>query len=207
MFLYLVGTITTLNPSFATNLAIAEKLPKFTSVEVYINSGGGRIDEAFNFGRALSHLNATCYVQYAASAAFQVVIPACRKIIMVKDTKLDFHGTTFCIEGMRDTQDMLNDLRTSLKVNVIMADLMESYWGPAVCSAEIKKNYPELGQFPCSVSHMTVESMLTPQTFMSTFPKAASRVTIVAKENFPVIVKVPVMKDVKPDTNSKCEVY
>jgi len=207
MFLYLVGTITSLNPSFATNLAAAEKLPKLSPVVVYINSNGGRIDEAFNFGRALSYLNATCYVEYAASAAFQVVMPACRTIIMLNTTTLDFHGTTFCIEGMRDTQNMLNDLRTSLKVNTLMSDLMTSYWGDAVCNADMKKNLPELANFPCAVSHMTAESSLTPQTFMTTFPKAAHRVTIVPKNMFPVFKKTPVVKDIKPDPTSKCEVY
>jgi ATP-dependent protease ClpP protease subunit len=207
MFLYLVGTITTLNPSFAANLANAEKLPKFSNVEVYISSNGGRIDDAFKFGRALSLLNATCYVEYAASAAFQVVMPACRKIIMVKTSRMDFHGTTFCIEGMRDTANMLEDLRTSLKINALMADLMEGYWGQAVCSAEIKKNFPELNNFPCSVTHMTAESALTPQEFMAIFPQAAKRVTIVPRELFPTIVKLPAVNDVKPQPNSKCEVY
>lgn len=207
MFLYLVKTITTLNPSFATNLAIAEKLPKLLPVEVYINSHGGRIDDAFKFSRALSFLNATCYVENAASAAFQVVMPACRKIIMVKTTTLDFHGTTFCIEGMRDTQNMLNDLRTSLKVNTLMSNLMTFYWGDAVCTTDIKKNYPELANFPCAVTHMTAESSLTPQTFMTTFPNAAHRVTIVPKDMFPVLKKIPIVNDVKPDPTSKCEVY
>lgn len=208
MFLYLIGTITTLNPSFVNNLAAAEKLPKLTPVAVYIDSNGGLINEAFKFGKALSHLNTTCYVKYAASAAFQIVMPACRQIIMVKESLLDFHGTAFCIEGIRDTQEMLNDLRTSLQVNSVMSDLMEGYWGEAVCSAELKKNYPELNNFPCAVTHMVSETELTPQTFMSTFPKAAHRVTIVPRELFPIVNKGPkLLVPKKPGSTSKCEEY
>jgi len=205
MILYVIGTISLLNPSFKTAKDAALLIPKGTAVSIYLNSPGGRIDEGFEFGRVLAHLNATCYVKYAASAALEVIMPACQKIVLMPESRLVFHSATWCIQGMRDTADMLADLRTGLSISATMATLSEKLWGDAVCSKEINAKYPELAKFSCAVRHMMNETELTGSQFTAIFPGVATRVKIITKEVFPNIPDPEASGTMKSST--ECEQY
>lgn len=207
MILFVVGTITTLNPSFKESLDIAKKLPANSAVDVYINSSGGRIDEAFYLGRELVRLNATCYVKLAASAAFEVVLPACRRLVITKETRFIFHSATTCVEAMVDTADALADLRLKLQINAQMASLMESTWGPGLCTKGLKDKYPEIKQLSCSVIHMLDETELTGLELTRIFPGAANRINLAPKEAFPSIPAANDPIQSAPNANFTCEVY
>jgi len=204
MILYVIGAISTLNQSFTTAKEAALLYPKGSQVSVYINSPGGSINEGLVFGMAISHLNATCFVKYAGSATLEVILPACQKIVLMPESKLQFHSATWCIQGMRSTSDILEYVRRGLKVSSAMAAIMEDSWGPAACSKEINAKYPELSSFNCSLRHMIDETALTGSQFKVLYPGAAKRVTILPKEQFPQIPKIPVEKKRNP---KECEVF
>jgi len=209
MFLYVIGVISTTNPSFKSAKEAAKLYPPHSQISVYIDSQGGLIDEAYEFGKALSVLRPTCFVKNAASAALEVIMPACQKIVLMPESTLQFHSATWCIQGMRSTADILKDLRQGLAVSVFMAELMENLWGPAVCSKEINAKYPELSSFNCSLRHMIDETSLTGSQFTVLYPGAAKRVTILPKEKFPQIKKIPVEEGAieKKRHPKECEVF
>jgi len=204
MIIYVIGVISTLNQSFTTAKEAALLYPKGSQVTVYINSPGGNIAEGLEFGMALSHLNATCFVKYAGSATLEVIMPACQKIVVMSESKFQFHSATWCVQGMRSTSDILEYVRRGLTVSSAMAAIMEDSWGPAACSKEINAKYPELSSFNCSLRHMVDETALTGSQFTVLYPGAAKRVTILPKEKFPQIPKMPVEKKRNPN---ECEVF
>lgn len=206
MILYLVGTISQYNVSVPMQIVEAGKLPTNSAIDVYINSPGGRIDMAFELGRNLANLNATCYVKYAASAAFELVMPACKKIVYTNTSKVVFHSAMWCSQGMKDTADFLTEFREGLKISGVMNALMTNYWGPATCKPDFKKQYSDVAA-PCGVLHMLNETELNAQEFINTFPKVAPIVAIVPKEMFPDIPNPVVEKTDKPTTSNSCEAF
>jgi len=207
MIIYVIGVISTLNQSFTTAKEAALLYPPNSAISVYIDSPGGRIDEAYEFGKALSVLRPTCFVKHAASAALEVIMPACQKIVLMPESTLQFHSATWCIQGMRSTADILIDLRQGIAVSSFMANLMENLWGPAVCSKELDAKYPELLNLKCSLRHMVDETSLTGSQFTVLYPGAAKRVTILPKEKFPQMPKPTVEAAGKKRNPNECEVF
>lgn len=205
MIIYLIGAITSLNPGFTSNLATLKKLPPNTAVDVYINSPGGRIDQGFEFAKAIYRLNATCFVEYAASAAFQVVMPGCKKIVMAPKSRLQFHSAGQCVQGNKDAADILNLWREFIADTGVMASLMTNYWGPSQCTKELRQKFADVNA-SCTVLHMLAENELTGAQFKVIFPKAAHLVTLASKDAFPVIPD-PVMEPaVKSPSTPGCEI-
>lgn len=207
MILFVIGIIGLTNLGFKQSYEESVKIAPNTKVNVLIDSSGGRIDVAFVFAERLSKLDATCYVKYAASAAFQVIMPACKRIVFTKNSTLSYHSAGLCIEKQIHAAELLTILREVTIDSAAMAIWMEMNWGPTKCNVEVNAKFPELPTTSCSLPLMFNETGLTAKEFANTFPDSKIPFYLIEENKFPVFPKKVRIKQAVPITASKCEVY
>lgn len=233
--LYLVGAIAPQNPSAATFLDAVRTLPPAAIVvaqglPVYIESGGGMVDMALQIGVHLSKLRPVCYVKEAQSAALQIVMPACAKVVLLdrvrgasatapsplspqpagtrepRRSMLGFHSAAWCV-GPRlfDATDAILHFRKSLEVAGVMGALFENTFGPTTgCAQGAFKAYPEAADKGCAVTHMVARTEMDGRAFAEAHPHSKIPVVLVPESEFPdvTVELVPV----SPGHVNFCEV-
>jgi hypothetical protein len=166
--------------------AIAAKVPA-PIVVINIRSSGGSVDFARAMASRMRGLNPVCMVAEAQSAALQILLPACGKIVVTKETQIGFHSAAMCFKPrLYDGQDFLYALRSSLSVSIEMGKEMEAGLGaahPASCNL-IRKAYPEIATLSCASLHMFAETETTGPGFKHMFP-ASTKIVVVDKINVP----------------------
>lgn len=78
-------------------------------VSIYINSPGGRLDSAKIIADDMrKRQSAACYVNFAASAALEIIMPACTTITIREDAVLKFHQVhvMFGPDSMMSSKDL-----------------------------------------------------------------------------------------------------
>jgi ATP-dependent protease ClpP protease subunit len=125
-------------------------------VSLYINSSGGVIAAAQMIAEEMSRLNVTCYVDYAASAALQVIMPSCTRIYSNPGSLFVFHSAHAM--GQFELNEMSGaDLVKALKTyNNDMADVLTKRYkrkDAKGCSKELMLKLSQYSQ-RCVVQHM-----------------------------------------------------
>jgi Clp protease len=68
-------------------------LPDNTAVTLYVNSPGGNFFFTEGIATQIKRLNVHCYVKFADSAAFEILLPACKRRFVSVESRLKFHDT------------------------------------------------------------------------------------------------------------------
>ena len=76
-------------------------LPDKANVTVFIKSPGGSFSIAEVLAAQLYRLSSHCYTEYAASAAFEIVLPACGKRYALASSLFIFHSVQYVLEALR----------------------------------------------------------------------------------------------------------
>ena len=171
-------------------------------VIINVRSGGGSVSFARAMAARMKALRPICTVAEAQSAARQIILPACDKILVTKASILGFHSAAMCFKtGLYDGQDFLNSLRVSLAVSLEMAQEMEAGLGKALpesCNI-LRKAYPEMGNLPCTALHMFAETDTSGPGFQYMFPDS-KKIVVVDRLSVPEYPKSD-----KPGGVSICE--
>jgi hypothetical protein len=139
---------------YANYAEVVYKAP--VNSNMIINSGGGRIDYAYEIHDAMKTKNITCWVHYAASAAFQIIMPACKRIVFFPSTQLFFHNT------VGGNEEPIKEI-----LNFKMYFTFTKAWGKIRCAPR-----PD-----CAIDKMKSSELLESKDFNLMFPE--NRVLIV----------------------------
>lgn len=133
-------------------------------ISLYINSPGGNIDAAKMIAEEMVRLNVTCYVENAASAALQIIMPACSRVYANPASRFMFHSAHTM--GMMMLSEMTAaELVAHLKThNDLMAENLTTRYNrkDAIgCNKEMKVKLSRYSQ-KCVVMHMLNETEVGP---------------------------------------------
>lgn len=188
MALLLVGSIHPANPSassFLDAVTLLAKAPPVVEVPVYVNSDGGLIAMGVQMGLALNSFRSVCYVERAASAALQVVMPGCGRVVFTERSTVGFHSAGWCVSGSYDAAKSIRHTRESLAVTLAMHKMFAAGFGEtATCPAE-SKAWPEVARLPCNVQLMVNGTEMTGRAFRATFPGGPTPIAVVPEAEFP----------------------
>lgn len=146
------------------NAFLQEPLPVH---KIFIYSKGGEIDSAALIALSMKNKNTECYVKEAASAALQIVMPACKKTFVYKDTQFQFHAMAYIFSCDKfcewSSLDILSLAKYVKNTNNWMSKSMTNKWGVPRCAFRgIAKN--------CLEQVMFEEKQLTVTEMQRFFP-------------------------------------
>lgn len=133
-------------------------------ISLYINSPGGNIDTAKMIAEEMGRLNVTCYVENAASAALQIIMPACSRVYANPDSRFIFHSAHamgMIMLSEMTAAEMVVHLKTH---NELMAENLTRRYNrkdTIGCNKEMKEKLSRYSQ-KCVVMHMLNETGVGP---------------------------------------------
>lgn len=154
-------------------------------LRLYINSSGGVVDAAFFMADAIKFAKVDCYVDYAASAAFQIILPACSTIIFHPDSKVQWHSTHLAVSSDKPINTLIaQQLALALEnYDRKMASHLTLSWGPVKCPLG-DRPFKAVSNGNCVREWMYGEPTWGPQEFLFHFPQSKRKVVVVPSDMF-----------------------
>jgi len=213
--LYFVGAISPDNPVMQTALAAlqaaAPVAPQLQGLPVYIESHGGFITLAMQIAEQLAPFAPVCYVREAQSAALQIIMPACARVVMLAGTDkrarsvLGFHTAASCVgPEYVDATEALYLLRRSLVAAKRMDAGFAKAFGKTRCEVRgvgaPAQRFPETAALSCALQHMVARTTVGGPEFAAMHPYSTVRLRLVPEANFPAQQR----KEIPPASAAEC---
>lgn len=194
LVLSLLGPIMYDNLTFSSSLLALQTAKSGSKVTLQVRSQGGYIEAAVELGKAMLRHDVTCHVAEAQSAALQLVLPACKRIVVQPNAVIGWHSATGCREaGYLDGKELVQWLRESVLTSAGMAAVMRKYLGPLKddSCAQARDAMPEVAAGGCELSHMFAETVWTGAQFAESYRLAAPGRVRVAPVKVPSLTLPP----------------
>ena len=101
-------------PKVQTQIVELQKAPLGSRIVLFLNSSGGELNLSRSIANAFIGKEVHCYVKYAASAAFQIILPACTRRFVTNNSVLHFHDTHMPLEVGQDFSERISMVATPL---------------------------------------------------------------------------------------------